>query len=246
MSPHGCTAESGRARPPARNVDQVTEVAASPPAAPASDGAVLRHVAASEVSEAFLDVLRQVSSVGSGPAGQRSSSVLAGMVVRTLPRQPGAIIGFATGADHLGSALTGQARESLSVLRGEALRTVRERIAQLVASATAPSAAAPAAETRTREQWTGSVFDLSEGSVWARLRNDDDGRDEDIELLPTDFYPADYARLRVGTALRWRFESWSEAGVRHTASKVELINPGARDEAAASAYANAWRRASAF
>jgi len=98
---------------------------------------------------------------------------------------------------------------------------------------------------RVIESWTGRVVELGGDTVWARLRNDEDGLDEDVELLRSDFTNEQFAHLVVGTALVWHHEAWSEQdGSRVSRSRVEIVPPREHDKKAGEEFAAAWRELS--
>jgi len=124
------------------------------------------------------------------------------------------------------------------------------RVGEFVAKATdregGASPESSAAEAgRVIESWTGQVVDLGPDSVWARLRNDEDEHDEDVELLRSDFTDEQFPQLLVGTALVWHHEAWTESdGARVSRSRVELIPPQEHDKKAGEEFAASWRQLS--
>jgi hypothetical protein len=131
------------------------------------------------------------------------------------------------------------------------IHVVKDFVAQVRALVTSvverePSAAVPESGEVTVERWSGQIVHVEDDHVWAQFFNEEDDREEDVELLPDDVQQLGVADLRVGTALEWTFERWTdETNTNCTRSRFEVIRPAAIDAELASTYRAGWQRAAA-
>lgn len=134
-------------------------------------------------------------------------------------------------------------RRSLIAATQRALSNVAESVRGADdGSSTAEAASEPVVHS---ERWSGTVLATNGDSLWADLHNDDNGAEEEVELLRVDFPEASFENIAAGTSVAWTYDTWvDEDGSRITRSRAQVLDmpPEAPDTTKGKELAATWAR----